>query len=167
MERPLPCGFRLITMAHGYSGSLRLITMISVSFAIVFLIISPISVRWFVMVNCFVSGFGVYFEYGTPTTDQVSVHISESDDEDGPDLEDLDEEVAISPADYEAGTVSSDSASRALIMEVVPVYRRDCQNEVYAGSHNYPGEGVYLLKFDNSYSLWRSKTLYYRVYYSH
>jgi hypothetical protein len=30
----------------------------------------------------------------------------------------------------------------------------------------YPGQGVYLLKFDNSYSLWRSKTLYYRVYYT-
>lgn len=111
-------------------------------------------------------GFGVYFEYGTPTTDQVSVHISESDDEDGQDLEDIDEEVVISPADYEAGTVSPDTVSRLLIMEIVPVYRRDCQNEVYAGSHNYPGEGVYLLKFDNSYSLWRSKTLYYRVYYS-
>jgi hypothetical protein len=46
------------------------------------------------------------------------------------------------------------------------VYRRDCHEEVYAGSHTYPGQGVYLLKFDNSYSLWRSKTLYYRVYYT-
>lgn len=71
--------------------------------------------------------------------------------------------------------------------EIIPVYRRDCHEEVraqlspsrllqwprngaplqvYAGSHSYPGRGVYLLKFDNSYSLWRSKTLYYRVYYS-
>ena len=66
--------------------------------------------------------------------------------------------------------------------EIVPVYRRDCHEEVnallyftysmflslqvYAGSHVYPGRGVYLLKFDNSYSLWRSKQLYYRVYYS-
>lgn len=49
---------------------------------------------------------------------------------------------------------------------IIPVYRRDCHKEVYAGSHPYPGEGVYLLKFDNSYSLWRSKTLYYRIYYS-
>lgn len=49
---------------------------------------------------------------------------------------------------------------------IIPVYRRDCHKEVYAGSHLYPGEGVYLLKFDNSYSLWRSKTLYYRIYYS-
>lgn len=50
--------------------------------------------------------------------------------------------------------------------EIIPVYRRDCHQEVYCGSHIYPGRGVYLLKFDNSYSLWRSKTLYYRVYYS-
>ena len=46
---------------------------------------------------------------------------------------------------------------------IIPIYRRDCHEEVYAGSHTYPGKGVYLLKFDNSYSLWRSKTLYYRV----
>lgn len=50
--------------------------------------------------------------------------------------------------------------------EIVPVYRRDCHEEVYAGSHQYPGRGIYLLKFDNSYSLWRSKTVYYRVYYT-
>lgn len=56
--------------------------------------------------------------------------------------------------------------NRPLVTSIVPVYRRECQNEVYVGSHNYPGEGVYLLKFDNSYSLWRSKTLYYRVYYT-
>lgn len=53
-----------------------------------------------------------------------------------------------------------------LIEEVVPVYRRDSHEEVYAGSHQYPGQGTYLLKFDNSYSLWRSKVVYYRVYYT-
>ena len=50
--------------------------------------------------------------------------------------------------------------------EIIPIYRRDCHEEVYCGSHIYPGQGVYVLKFDNSYSLWRSKTLYYRVYYT-
>ena len=50
--------------------------------------------------------------------------------------------------------------------EIIPVYRRDSHEEVYCGSHMYPGQGVYLLKFDNSYSLWRSKTVYYRIYYS-
>jgi len=50
--------------------------------------------------------------------------------------------------------------------EIIQIYRRDCHEEVYCGSHSYPGRGVYLLKFDNSYSLWRSKTVYYRVFYS-
>lgn len=111
-------------------------------------------------------GFGVYFEYGIPTTDQVSVHVSESDDEDIQDLDDLEDDEIINPSDYEAGSVGNETSSKPVIMEIVPVYRRDCQNEVYAGSHQYPGQGVYFLKFDNSYSLWRSKTLYYRVYYS-
>lgn len=66
-------------------------------------------------------------------------------------------------AESGSGTVS---AKKPVVDEVIPVYRRDCHEEVYAGSHVYPGQGVYLLKFDNSYSLWRSKTLYYRVYYS-
>ncbi|PKU39558.1 hypothetical protein llap_10141 [Limosa lapponica baueri] len=58
------------------------------------------------------------------------------------------------------------NANKPQLDEIVPVYRRDCHEEVYAGSHQYPGRGVYLLKFDNSYSLWRSKTVYYRVYYT-
>jgi hypothetical protein len=65
-----------------------------------------------------------------------------------------------------AGTKATDMSNRPPLSIIVPVYRRDCQEEVYAGSHVYPGQGVYLLKFDNSYSLWRSKTLYYRVYYT-
>ena len=66
-------------------------------------------------------------------------------------------------ADVEQG---SKQDNRPPTDEIIPVYRRDCHEEVYCGSHAYPGQGVYLLKFDNSYSLWRSKTLYYRVYYS-
>ena len=72
--------------------------------------------------------------------------------------------------DVEQGGHANDSAlsesNKPPISVIIPVYRRDCQEEVYAGSHSYPGQGVYLLKFDNSYSLWRSKTLYYRVYYT-
>ncbi|TSO67444.1 Golgi resident protein GCP60 [Bagarius yarrelli] len=52
------------------------------------------------------------------------------------------------------------------VSEVVPLFRRDSQENVYAGSHRYPTQGVYLLRFDNSYSLWRSKVVYYRVYYT-
>lgn len=111
-------------------------------------------------------GFGVYFEYGTPTTNQVSVHVSESEDEDGDDLdEETFEDDTMQNSDLECGSYITNS-TRPFLTEIIPVFRRDCQNEVYAGSHQYPGQGVYLLKFDNSYSLWRSKTLYYRVYYA-
>lgn len=111
-------------------------------------------------------GFGVYFEYGTPITDQVSVHVSESEDEGGVDLEDDadDDEEMCNSALAEEGAING--VSKPLLTVIVPVFRRDCQNEVYVGSHQYPGQGVYLLKFDNSYSVWRSKTLYYRVYYN-
>ncbi|CAG9762863.1 unnamed protein product [Ceutorhynchus assimilis] len=113
-------------------------------------------------------GFGLYFEFGPPMTEEVSVHVSDSDDEE--DIE-IDEEELYADetlhCDLESGGIDLSSISKPQLLEIVPVYRRDCQTEVYAGSHPYPGEGSYLLKFDNSYSLWRSKTLYYRVYYTH
>lgn len=100
-------------------------------------------------------GFGVYFEWTDSPNTAVSVHVSESSDD-----EEEDEE---NPSGEEK---AKKSARKVQVDEVVPVYRRDCHEEVYAGSHQYPGRGVYLLKFDNSYSLWRSKTVYYRVYYT-
>ncbi|CAN7939501.1 unnamed protein product, partial [Ixodes hexagonus] len=107
-------------------------------------------------------GFGLYFEWTSEPGNQMSVHVSESDEDD-----DEDEEEREAGADVEKGASAGDGAgSPASLSVVIPVYRRDCHEEVYAGSHLYPGQGVYLLKFDNSYSLWRSKTLYYRVYYT-
>ncbi|KAK2575954.1 hypothetical protein KPH14_007315 [Odynerus spinipes] len=110
-------------------------------------------------------GFGVYFEWSKSNTDQVSVHISESEDD-----ENEDDEYEIQD-DLESGGINENNRidhkpTTPPISVIVPIYRRDSQEEVYAGSHQYPGQGVYLLKFDNSYSLWRSKTLYYRVYYT-
>lgn len=110
-------------------------------------------------------GFGVYFEWSKSNTDQVSVHISESEDD-----ENEDDEYEIQD-DLESGGINDcnrmdHKPTTPPISVIVPIYRRDSQEEVYAGSHQYPGQGVYLLKFDNSYSLWRSKTLYYRVYYT-
>lgn len=81
----------------------------------------------------------------------------------------------ISANDVEAGNSAAaddppqepiEPANTPLTTSIIPIYRRDSHQEVYVGSHTYPGEGVYLLKFDNSYSMWRSKTLYYRVYYT-
>ncbi|KAG6929430.1 acyl-CoA binding domain containing 3, partial [Chelydra serpentina] len=98
-------------------------------------------------------GFGVYFEWTDSPNTAVSVHVSESSDDEDEDEENSEEKA-------------KKNASKPQLDEIVPVYRRDCHEEVYAGSHQYPGRGVYLLKFDNSYSLWRSKTVYYRVYYT-
>ncbi|KAL0266742.1 UNVERIFIED_CONTAM: hypothetical protein PYX00_009200 [Menopon gallinae] len=121
-------------------------------------------------------GFGVYFEWTKSTTNQVSVHIQDSEEEEDEldDDDDVDDDEEFPDCsgndDVEKGTKSSkiveNSKDKPLLSSIVPIFRRDCQDEVYAGSHVYPGEGVYLLKFDNSYSLWRSKTLYYRVYYT-
>ncbi|KAL3874937.1 hypothetical protein ACJMK2_037889 [Sinanodonta woodiana] len=103
-------------------------------------------------------GFGVYFEWTVSPSNTVSVHVSESSDEE-------EEEENSGKNDVEKGQEDKKD-DRPPTDEIIPVYRRDCHEEVYCGSHAYPGRGVYLLKFDNSYSLWRSKTLYYRVYYS-
>ncbi|EJD75819.1 hypothetical protein LOAG_17104 [Loa loa] len=111
-------------------------------------------------------GFGVFFEWTISQTNHVSVHVSESSDEEA-DEDFL--QVELRTSDVESGSSVREKQmgqSKPHVDEIVPIYRRDCHEEVYAGSHVYPGQGVYLLKFDNSYSLWRSKTLYYRVYYS-
>ncbi|XP_068199178.1 Golgi resident protein GCP60 isoform X2 [Antennarius striatus] len=101
-------------------------------------------------------GFGVFFEWTDAASASVSVHVSESSDEE-------EDEDGDPPSEEEK---AKKEAGKPQVDEIVPVYRRDCHEEVYAGSHQYPGRGVYLLKFDNSYSLWRSKSVYYRVYYT-
>ncbi|XP_077521728.1 Golgi resident protein GCP60 [Amblyomma americanum] len=109
-------------------------------------------------------GFGMYFEWTTEPGNQMSVHVSESEEDD----DDEEEDRSAESGDVEKGSHGEPrgSGNQSSMSMVIPVFRRDCHEEVYAGSHLYPGQGVYLLKFDNSYSLWRSKTLYYRVYYT-
>jgi len=132
-------------------------------------------------------GFGLLFEWTKNPGNQVSVHVSESedDDEDSQDGSENGENNGVEGGDSVVAVASGDpeKATRLLAKEkdkgaagggkdevptsvIIPIYRRDSQDEVFAGSHQYPGKGVYLLKFDNSYSLWRSKNLYYRVYYT-
>lgn len=105
-------------------------------------------------------GFGVYFDWTPVTTRSITVHISESsDDED----EEEEPEGPVMNGDVEKGSKIQTNSNLA---EILPVYRQDSHLSVHGGSHEFPGEGTYLLKFDNSYSLWRNKTLYYRVSYS-
>ncbi|KAI1237693.1 hypothetical protein IHE44_0013778 [Lamprotornis superbus] len=107
-------------------------------------------------------GFGVYFDWTTVTSTAITVQVSDSSDEED---EEEDEEIeGLSPVgDVERG---SKSYLRNRYGEITPVYRRNSHREVQAGSHQYPGEGIYLLKFDNSYSLLRNKTLFFHVYYT-
>ncbi|XP_074641767.1 Golgi resident protein GCP60-like [Tubulanus polymorphus] len=109
-------------------------------------------------------GFGVYFEWTIAPSNAVSVHVSESSDEEDEEEESGGANAEAGKGDVEKGSKKKDN--RPPTDEIIPIYRRDCHEEVYCGSHMYPGQGVYLLKFDNSYSLWRSKQLYYRVYYT-
>ncbi|KAL7059096.1 hypothetical protein AAHC03_013912 [Spirometra sp. Aus1] len=102
-------------------------------------------------------GFGLFFEWVRPSssesTDQASWKIIEGSSQ---------------PLDTSSPSPDSLSRSQApckvVVEEIIPIYRRSSNAEVYCGSHAYPGNGTYLLKFDNTYSLWRSKMLYYRVY---
>lgn len=48
---------------------------------------------------------------------------------------------------------------------ILPTYRRDSHEEVFVGRHKYPGPGYYHLKFDNTYSVLRQKSLYFRICY--
>lgn len=159
-------GDGVIKIAHGDCVTIRVPTLEGGS-----------SLFWEFCTDNYDIGFGVYFEWKQPNTTEVTVHVSESDDE----LEDNelgendeDEEITCGTVDdLESGNQSSQVPlkgssilDRPPLSIIVPVYRRECQNEVYCGSHNYPGKGTYLLKFDNSFSLWRSKTLYYRIFYT-
>ena len=137
--------------------------------------------------------FGLFFEWTETDEKEISVHISDSEDEDLDEYEgivscflwfifwqllfmttwclkklDLIQQIYFSDenGDPETGSAAALIDKGPPTSVIIPIYRRDCHEEVYAGTHPYPGKGVYLLKFDNTYSLWRSKTLYYRVYYT-
>lgn len=137
---------------------------------------------WEFATDAYDIGFGLYFEWTTNADTAVTVHVTESDDDDEEEDDDEDDEEDEdfdgTQSDLErgrgrrrSGGDGGEEGRRSKTPSppqtvIIPVYRRDCHQEVYAGSHTYPGTGVYLLKFDNSYSVWRSKTLYYRVYYT-
>lgn len=106
-------------------------------------------------------GFGIYFDWSPVTTRDITIHISESSDDEDEDYEF--EAGPVAPGDVEKG---SKTTAKSNLGEILPVYRQDSHLAVQGGSHSFPGEGTYLIKFDNSYSLWRNKTLYYKVYYS-
>ena len=46
---------------------------------------------------------------------------------------------------------------------VLPIMRINANTQVVTGSHTATTAGTWLLRFDNSYSYFRSKTIFYRV----
>ena len=130
------------------------------------------SIFWEFCTDSYDIAFGLLFEWTDDPGTQVSVHVS--DDSDESDEDDLTqtangvESLNLSDRDAELAFNSSNSDGQALPQTevLIPICRRDSHREVYTGSHVYPGRGKYLLKFDNSYSMLRSKNLYYRVYYT-
>uniref|UniRef100_A0A673XGU1 Transmembrane p24 trafficking protein 8 n=1 Tax=Salmo trutta TaxID=8032 RepID=A0A673XGU1_SALTR len=117
-------------------------------------------VCWEFATDSYDIAFGIYFDWNPVTSQAITVHISESSDDEE---EENQLEGLINTGDVEK---ASKSLAKSNIGEILPVYRLDSHMAVQGGSHEYPGKGTYLLKFNNSYSLWRNKTLYYRVYYS-
>jgi len=125
------------------------------------------SLYWEFATDGYDIGFGLFFEWVDPEDTQVTVHISDSEDDSEEYITDEErEEGEEGDPEMQAGRSGLSVETGPPTSCIIPTYRRDCHEEVYAGSHTYPRQGVYQLKFDNSYSLWRSKTLYYRVYYT-
>ncbi|XP_072931384.1 Golgi resident protein GCP60 isoform X2 [Epargyreus clarus] len=147
-----------LAVAHGETVTLRVPTHARAR-----------ALSWAFATDHYDLGFGLYFEWSKSPTTEMTIHVSDSDDDYGDDDGYGDDEFNESSNDVEigqSGETRALSSQRPPVSLIVPIYRRDCHNEVYGGSHTYPGEGVYLLKFDNTYSLWRNKTLYYKVYYT-
>lgn len=146
-------GEAIIKIGHGETVTVRVPTHIDGR-----------SLYWEFATDSYDIGFGLFFEWVDPEDTQVTVHISDSEEE---------EEEYVTDEENPENDGDAESGGRGLLVDngpptscIIPIYRRDCHEEVYAGSHTYPRQGIYQLKFDNSYSLWRSKTLYYRVYYT-
>lgn len=56
-------------------------------------------------------------------------------------------------------------AAQKAEQELLPIVRRECSEDVITGTHTFSAPGTYLFKFDNTYSMFRSKKVFYRVYY--
>ncbi|VDP73584.1 unnamed protein product [Schistosoma mattheei] len=116
---------------------------------------SGTSIVWEFATDDYDIGFGLFFEWAGPLSDpeaKQNNHIASVNAEDG--------HSVVTKAE-------NPEKSNILVDEIIPISRQNSQNEVCCGSHLYPGAGTYVFKFDNSFSLWRSKTLYYRVCYTY
>uniref|UniRef100_A0A6G1S2Z3 Protein TMED8 n=2 Tax=Aceria tosichella TaxID=561515 RepID=A0A6G1S2Z3_9ACAR len=135
-------------------------------------------IYWEFATNDYDIGFGVDFVHDKYLSEPLALNIyQDNDDDDLDELLDVDNwqgetNLTDDPEYCQSGIVSERSqlvAARrqrlANTVPILPTYRRDSHEEVFVGRHKYPGRGYYLLKFDNTYSVLRSKTLYFRICY--
>lgn len=124
-------------------------------------------------------GFGLDFVHESYLMEPLAIQIFEEIDEDE-DCEEFEErinsqtqddtEAALSANEYQdSNTIrqkrSEKFARMSNTVSIIPTYRRDSHEEIFVGRHRYPGKGYYLLKFDNTYSVLRSKTIFFRICY--
>merc|ERR1712147_302440 len=94
------------------------------------------SLYWEFATDGYDIGFGLFFEW-VDSEEYITDEEREEGEEGDPEMQ-----AGRSGLSVETGPPTSC---------IIPTYRRDCHEEVYAGSHTYPRQGVYQLKFDNSY----------------
>jgi len=127
-------------------------------------------------------GFGLDFVFEPNLVQPLSLTIYEEEDEEdeeeeveGGGLYDIEQGSAlVSASNGRLGAplgpeqmerLRAKARRSANTISVLPTYRRDSHEEIFVGRHRYPGKGYYLLKFDNTYSVLRSKSLYFRICY--
>lgn len=147
-------------------------------------------IYWEFATDDFDIGFGLEFVYEKHLTKPLALNIYEDLDED--DMDELIAEEALpspEPGECQAdnldstsdannvsdSTLSNQELRKRMLTEkknrlantvaILPTYRRDSHKEVIVGRHKYPGQGYYMLRFDNTYSIMRSKTVYFRICY--
>lgn len=116
-------------------------------------------------------GFGMDFLYDTSSsTEPLAMKIYEETDEDDDEIEELDLANNDSCESSEAAKEEllrkrAERFSRiANTISIVPTYRRDSHMEVILCKHRYPSpRGWYIIKLDNTYSIMRSKSIFFRV----
>lgn len=140
----------IVTIGHGEMLTVKVPTRVDGS-----------NIMWEFATDNYDIGFGLLFQWTKHPEKVVSVQFSDSEPDD--EVEDEEEALQSNQDDLERGIVKSENTLPTSI--ILPITRYNSHLEVSTGTHKYPGKGVYLLKFDNTYSFWRSKKVYYRVYY--
>lgn len=113
-------------------------------------------------------GFGMDFLYDTSnSTEPLAMKIYEETDEDEDDIEEIDLANDNPPevAREELLRKRAEKFARiANTISIVPTYRRDSHMEVIVCKHRYPSpRGWYIIKLDNTYSIMRAKSIFFRV----